>query len=275
MNYRHFSKIHGVLALIFLLICFSCNNGNKPIQSKQSMKLVKDVESLQMELPRSIDKGIVLVKAEYVDSVYTLWIDVDDKVFSFEEMMKLGERRKREILSDASVSEGIEREHYEEYVVYNIRMRMILVGENSRKQTEFTITPSEINEALHTKADAYSKLQMLINSSKPKATEKVKGMSDPIITLQDSTVFMTIALDDDMYDVMSLKDHASKDDIMEELKTVNPKLLRLMADAKCGYIYRVIGSRSKKGFDITFSPKEVLNNRQVLDSKFEIVESDE
>ena len=110
---------------------------------------------------------------------------------------------------------------------------------------------------------------------RPMATEKVKGMSDPIITLQDSTVFMTIALDDDMYDVMSLKDHASKDDIMEELQTVNPKLLRLMADAKCGYIYRVIGSRSKKGFDITFSPKEVLNNRQVLDSKFEIVESDE
>lgn len=265
MNYRHFSTIHGVLAFIFLFICFSCNNGKKSILSKQSMKLVREVESLQMELPHSIDKGIVLFKAEYVDSVYTLWIDVDDTVFSFEEMMKLGERRKREILSDASVSEGTEREHYEEYVEYNIRMRMILVGEKSRKQTEFTITPSEISEALHTKADAYSKLQMLIYSSKSKATEKVKGMSDPIISLQDSNVFMTIALDDDMYDVMSLKDHVSRDDILEELQTVNPKLLRYMADAKCGYIYRVIGSRTKKGFDIAFSSKEILNNRQALD----------
>ena len=276
MRYRFFLTLGIVFASSLLLLCMSCNMGHRShIQPKRWMKLSRELELLQDKLPRQIDKGIMLVKAEYIDSVYTTWMEVDDKIISFEDMMKLSERRKKEVICDASVAEGQERNNYEMYVEYNIRMRMVYVGKYSHKQTEFTVTPSEIDEALHTKLDAYSRLQNLIFSAKAKSSDDMEGTSDPILSLQDSIVYLTIALDESMYDVMSLKDSASANAIMEEMLEINPQLIRYMADAKCGFIYRVIGLNSKKGFDIDIPLRDVLYYKRVLDSRFEIVESDE
>ena len=256
----------------------SCGNKNLKLDNR-CQELVSEIAKLQGKLPRQIEEGISLVRAEYEDSTYSVWIEIDDNRYSFVLMDSLLQKRRKEILDDITVSEGQNRHNYELYVDNNIRMRLIYCGKLSRKQIETTITPSEVNEYLHSKADAYSKLKMLINSTKNKASEEMEGMSEPVISLHDTTVYMTIELDENMYDVMSLKDAIEPIELMAEMRLVNPRLIRYMADANCGLCYRVIGSRSKKGFDINFYSHEILLNKIILEAdaktKSEIVESDE
>lgn len=276
MESRFYYDLHRVLAVLFLLLCMSCNNGNKPIELKRCMKLAREVELFESRLPIQIDEGIMLVKVEYVDSVYTTWMEVDDKAISFDEIKQLCKKRKKEIISDVTVSDGNDKSNYEMYVEYSISMRMIYFGKNSHQQTEFTITPSEIDEALNSKADAYSKLQMLLSCAKP---QTIEGMGVPILMLQDSIVYMTIELDENKYDIKALKETASPFDIMADLRGSNPKLIRYMAEAHCGLTYHIIGLRSQKGFDMYFTSNEILANKLLIDADVktasEIVESDE
>lgn len=268
-------------AIIVLMMTYSCSN--KEVKSdNRCLELVQDIEKLQKQLPKQIEDGVTLVRAEYEDSVYSTWIEIDEKSTSFEEMSSMLEKRRKEILDDASVSEGHDRRNYEMYVDYNIRMRMVYCGKTSKKQIEFTITPSEINEALHSKADAYKRLQMLINSTKSVASESMEGMSTPNLTLKDSTVYMTIVLDENLYQIKGMSNEEkeiTKTEIMAEMRGVNPRLIRFMADANCSLCYCVIGSHSKKGFDIEISSNEILLNKIILDAdektRSEIVESDE
>ena len=261
--------------MAFLL---SCGNKNSKIDNR-CQELVNEIVKLQGQVPRQIEEGICLVRAEYEDSTYSIWIEIDDYRYPFALMDSLLQKCRKEILDDITVSEGQDRHNYELYVDNNIRMRLIYCGKSSRKQVETTITPSEINEYLHSKTDAYSKLKMLINSTKNKASEEIEGMSEPVISLQDTTVYMTIELDENMYDVMSLKGTIEPIELMAEMRLVNPKIIKYMADANCGLCYRVIGSRSKKGFDINFSSHEILLNKIIIEAdtktKSEIVESDE
>jgi hypothetical protein len=243
---------------------------------------VQDVENLQKQLPKQIEEGVTLVRAEYKDSVYSTWFEIDDKDISFEKMSSMLEKRRNEILDDVSLSDGTDRHNYEMYVEYNIRMRLIYCGKTSNKQIEFTITPSEINEALHTKADAYKKLQMLINSTKFIIADNDGSTSTPVIALKDSTVYITITVDEDYYNIngMSIEDkELAKTHIMADMRSLNPKLIRFMADANCSLCYRVIGSHSKVGLNIDISSNEIILNKVILDAdekiKSEIVESDE
>lgn len=277
MLLRKNSQVQLTIVIVLLIVICSCSN-----KKSRCLELVQYVENLQKQLPKQIENGVTLVRAEYNDSVYSTWFEIDEKGISFEEMSSMLEKRRKEILDDASVSDGTDKHNYEMYVVYNIRMRLIYCGKTSHKQIESTITPSEINVALHTKADAYKKLQMLINSVKFMPSENIDGMGMPVITLKDSTVFITITLDENHYDVNRIsnedKEHAKKD-IMAEMRDINPKLIRFMAEANCGLCYRVIGSHSKNGFDIDISSSDIYLNKVILDTyeqtKSEIVESDE
>lgn len=275
MTRKSIYRITSLLMIAFVLSCGS--NSSKP--DNRCQELVSEIAKLQGQLPRQIEEGISLVRAEYEDSTYSVWIEIDDNRYPFALMDSLLQKRRKEILDDITVSEGQDRHNYELYVDNNIRMRLIYCGKSSQKQIETTITPSEVNEYLHSKADAYSKLKMLINSTKNKASEEMEGMSEPVISLQDTTVYMTIALDENMYDVMSLKKAIEPIELMAEMRLVNPRLIKAMADANCGLCYRVIGSRSKKGFDINFYSHEILLNKIILEAdtktKSEIVESDE
>lgn len=256
----------------------SCRNKNSDT-CKKCQELVDDVGRMKNQLPRKLYEGLCLTRVEYRDSTYSLWIEVDDKRYSFCSMDSLMQKRRNEILYDIIVSEGQDRHNYELYVEYNIRMRLIYSGKNDQKQIEFTITPSEINEYLHFKADAYSKLEMLINSTKPMVSEDVKGICDQAITLKDTIVYITITLDESIYDISELKNYTQPNELMAEMRLVNPKLIRYMADAKCGLCYRIIGSLSKKRFEININSKEILFNKIILEAdakmKSEIVESDE
>lgn len=268
---------------VIIALTMTCSCSHKDVKSdNRCLELVQDIEKLQEQLPRQIEVGMTLVRAEYEDSVYSIWIEIDEKGITFEKMSSMLEKRRREILDDVSISEGHDRHNYEMYVEYNIRMRMIYCGKTSNKQIEFTITPSEINEALHSKANAYKRLQMLINSTKSVASESMEGMSTPNLSLKDSTVYMTIILDENLYEIKGMSNEEkeiTKTEIMAEMRGVNPRIIRFMADANCGLCYRVIGSHSRKGFDIEISSNEVFLNKVILDAdektRSEIVESDE
>ena len=267
--------------IIVLMMMYSCSH--KDVRSdNRCLELVQDIEKLQEQLPRQIEDGMTLVRAEYKDSVYSTWVEIDEKGISLEKMSSMLEKRRKEILDDISISEGHDRRNYELYVEYKIRIRMVYCGKTGNKQIEFTITPSEINEALHSKADAYKRLQMLINSTKSVASENMEGISTPNLSLKDSTVYMTIILDEDLYEIKGMSNEEkeiTKTEIMAEMRGVNPKLIRFMADANCSLCYRVIGSHSKKGFDIEISSNEIFLNKVILDAdektRSEIVESDE
>lgn len=287
MEPKNYLKIVWILptrlAIIVSLmtILLSCTQ-KETKRDNRWLELVQDIEKIQKQLPRQLEDGMTLVRAEYEDSIYSTWVEIDEKGISFEEMSGMLEKRRREILDDVSISEGNDRRNYEMYVEFNIRTRMVYYGKTSNKQIEFTITPSEINEALHSKADAYKRLQMLINSVKTAATESMEGMSTPVLFLKDSTVYITIKLDEDLYEIKGMNNEEkeiTKTEIMAEMRGVNPRLIRFMADANCSLCYRVIGSRSEKGFDIEISSNEVFLNKIILDAdektRLEIVESDE
>lgn len=278
---KSISQIQFAIVIVLLMVIGSCANKETKNISR-CLELVQDVENLQKQLPKQIVEGVTLVRAEYKDSVYSTWYEIDDKGISFEKMSSMLEKRRKEILDDVSVSDGTDRHNYELYVEYNIRMRLIYCGKTTHKQIEFTITPSEINEALHTKADAYKKLQMLINSTKFITADSNGSTSTPDIALKDSTVYITITIDEDHYNIngMGIEDkEQAKSDIMAEMRSLNPKLIRYMADANCSLCYLVIGLHSKVESNIDISSSEIILNKVILDAdeklKSEIVESDE
>ena len=275
MNCNLIIKITFFLTIAFML---SCGNKNSNPNTK-CQELVDGIERQKNKLPCKIDEGISLTRLEYEDSTYSVWVEVDDKYYPFNSMDSLLQKRRKEILYDITVSEGQDRRNYELYVKYKIRMRLIFSGKNNQKQIDIIITPSEINEHLHSKADAYTKLKMLINCTRSKASEEVEGISEPVITLKDTTVYMTTTIDENIYDVTLLKENIVPSEIIAELRNINPKIIKFMADANCGFCYRVIGSCSKKSFDINFFSHEIMLNKIILETdaktQLEIVESDE
>lgn len=268
---------------IMLVVPYSCISPNKNDEiDTRWQELVQDVNKIQEQIPQKIEEGMTLIKAEYTDSIYSTWIKIGEKNTSLEEMSRLLAKRRREILDDISVSDGHDRYCYEKYVEYNVRMRLIYCDKTSDKQIELTITPSEIDEALHSEADAYQRLRMHINRTKYVHSENTDGMSMPVVTLKDSTVYMDFTLDEDLYEINSMNNEEKgtfKKEIMAEMRALSPKLIRFMADANCSFCYRIIGSNTKKRIVVEVSPNEIYINKVILDAddkiKSEIEKSDE
>lgn len=262
------SRFYFIVLIEIIIVC-SCENKSNMVINTRWPALVADVENIQKQLPRKMEDGIIWVRAEYEDSVYSIWVEVDEKQYSFTEMTNKIQERKKEILDDVSIAEGHDKYGYEMYVEHNVRMRLIYCGNKSKKQVEIVVTPSEINETLHTKIDAYKKLQALINSTNFIASENMNGMSQPVLTLKDSMVVMTIMLDETQHKIGEMSEtekEFAKTEIMTEMRMINPRLIKFMADANCSFCYRVIGSCTQKGFDIIISSHEIFFNKVILEA---------
>ena len=75
---------------IVILLIYSCS-GNK----KQEMypDLIETVQKIQDGLPLAMGEGLILTKAEYSDTVFTLQYEIDEKEFPFENLVKAKQNR--------------------------------------------------------------------------------------------------------------------------------------------------------------------------------------
>ena len=265
---------------IVILLIYSCS-GNK----KQEMypDLIETVQKIQDGLPLAIGEGLILTKAEYSDTVFTLQYEIDEKEFPFENLVKAKQNRKHLFLTIISASEGNERTGFEQCVSYNVSVKYYFIGKRSHKEMNILVSPDEISTALNTKSDALEVLKIQIEGEKSSLPENLgDGLTMTNIELRDSMVYTTIELDETNYSFDGLEDNLDemKSEIKMSLRSdrIGMNLIKMIANVHYGLVYSYVGSVSGKVYNITFSPDEILLEKVIYDAKVktasEIVECD-
>lgn len=268
---------HKMLLFSTMVLLLSCGN-KTPGPDTRYQPFVKEVEEKKQRLPIKIADGFTQTNVEYKDSTYSVWLEVDDNRSTLASLDSLLQMYRKTLLYNAIMSEGQIRRNWEIYVENNIRIHIIYSRANYQNQVETIITPSEINECLHTIVDDYTKLKMFICRRNLMIQEKENGgVIGPVTSLKDSVIYISFISNEAIHDPIELKNNVNRTNLIENIFHFDPEMIIYAANANCGLCMRFIGSQSKKTADIYISPKEILKKKNLLvinAKKSRIVESD-
>lgn len=245
---------------LILLVVSSCTENKKQMMS---LDLVETVSELQVKLPLSFGDLGSLTNVEYKDTIFTMEITIDEKECSFENFVKMKNNRKNFILTTISASKQKERKLFEQCASYNVYLRYLLKGKYSNKELEIIVTPEEIKQALNKKCSAYQVLKIQIEGEKSTLPEKIDdGAVITNIDLIDTMVYVTVKYDEDIFQLTGIEDklEMNKKNTGKFLASdpLTANFLKTISDARCGLVYRYVGSVSGKTYDIVFTSKELL-----------------
>ena len=241
---------------LILLVVSSCTENKKQMMS---LDLVETVSELQVKLPLSFGDLGSLTNVEYKDTIFTMELTIDERECSFENFVKMKNNRKNFILTHISASRQTGRKLFEQCASYNVYLRYLLKGKYSNKELEIIVTPEEIKQALNKKCSAYQVLKIQIEGENSTLPEKIDdGAVITNIDLIDTMVYVTVKYDEDIFQLTGIEDKLENTGKILASDPLTANFLKTISDARCGLVYRYVGSVSGKTYDIVFTSKELL-----------------
>ena len=236
------------------------------VDSKQCPELVEAAKSINSKAPFLIADGMEIVNATYVDTVFTLFCQVDGGIIPFDKIDEFKKEHKRGSLANVQASTGQDRENYGKFVDYHVTKVYKIIDKETGEVVTIVTSPKEIEAALNEPLSDMARLEQYIDTQKKLLpTEIDEGFVLKDIEIVDDRVVMSISVDEDIYDfrgVVQLKDEL-KDDMVNQLRK-NPVLQRfcqLLIDTGYGLSFRYYGNQSYLETTLQFTVEDIINIR--------------
>lgn len=245
--------------VVFVCIGESCTESKKtPVYPE----LVETTQKIQERLPVTITDGYVFTKAEYKDTLLIMQMEVDEKNYAFESLVKAKRYQKQLFLTLISASQGDGRKEFEQCVSHDVSLRLHIIGKHTHKEMDILVTPEDIKRALKIKSSPLDVLKAQIEYERSSLPERIAdGLTMTTIELRDSMVYFIVSLDEENYqfDGFEKLTKEIKEGLRESFFSDPSSIcfINNVSNAHCGLVYSYVGSLSGKAYNIVFSSDEV------------------
>lgn len=251
-------RLSITLVLIVLYLFVSCSDQNKVIKNLELEKTVNRIKNL---LPLNMFEGVTLIKVEYIDTLLSMQMEIDENVCPIDDWQKEKDNQKKIWLMNIANSKDDDRRTFEICVSNKIYINYHFKGKHSLKEFGYVMTPEEIGIALKNEMTPYQALVQQIELNQNALPEDWgNGMTLNTIELLDSMVVYIISMDEQSYKYNITKKFSDKfkSNLKKQIRNMTiANEVRIFADAHYGVIYRFIGNVSHKTYDVIVSPEEI------------------
>ncbi len=249
-----------------IVVWYYLSPKEKAVDSKQCPELVEATKNINSKAPFLLADGMEIVNVTYVDTVYTLFCQVNGDIVPFNKIDEFQKEYKRGALASIQVSTGKDRENYGKFVEYHVTKVDKYINKETGDVVTIVITPKEIEEALNEPLSDIARLQQYIDTQKKLLpTEIDEGFVLKDIIIEDKSVTMSISIDEDIYDfnlIAGLRDDLKAD--MEKHLLSNlvlRKFCQLLGTVEYGLKIRYYGNQSYLESSLQFTAEDIINIR--------------
>lgn len=193
--------------------------------------------------------------------VYKMLVTEEDK--SMEALKSNPEGMRSFLLLSLTNHNNAEKDYYRMMVSEGLWLRVVYMGQKSKKTVALIFSPDEMKNALENQMDPSGSAELLLkmeversDASLPMEIEK--GLTWTTVEINDKAVVYTYKVDERYFDVSLVKENGSniKDGMVPSLSIQKP-LLKALIETKRELHYKYVGNKSGRSEVLVFTKDEI------------------